>query len=345
MDAAIPEVILWPGSLDLPDAGSEPEVTAELRRIAERTPVAVSMIGLGIPGHAHAGRIRRNVLGNPRVHGVQPRPSRRSARAGWRRCELPDDAGDLPGLATANASLLDEATAAAEAMTWPDERPQSTARVRGRRRRAAADPRLLRTRAEPLGIDVRVVDVEAPGDAAGGVLRPAPAVPGASGAVRDHAALVGAAHSAGALVTIADSAGAVPAAPARRDRGRRGRSAARSVRRTDVPRRTARGYLAVRAGLERTLPCARRVSRDAGGALATGWPADARTAHPAGRRRPANICTARRCCSLMASMFRGVPRPGGAARHRDPYPRWPRGSPPGCGASGVTVEHARSSTP
>jgi glycine dehydrogenase len=65
MDAAIPEVIRWHGTLNLPPAGAEPEVLAELRALADRNQVAVSMIGLGYYGTYTPGVIRRNVLENP----------------------------------------------------------------------------------------------------------------------------------------------------------------------------------------------------------------------------------------------------------------------------------------
>ena len=65
MDAAIPEVIRWHGTLDLPPAASEAEVLAELRALADRNTVAVSMIGLGYHGTHTPGVIRRNVLENP----------------------------------------------------------------------------------------------------------------------------------------------------------------------------------------------------------------------------------------------------------------------------------------
>jgi glycine dehydrogenase len=87
MDAAIPEVIRAHGRLDLPPAATEAEVIAELRALAERNTVAVSMIGLGYYGTHTPAEIRRNVLENPAWYTPPtPRTSPRSARAGWRRC-------------------------------------------------------------------------------------------------------------------------------------------------------------------------------------------------------------------------------------------------------------------
>ncbi|MCY1145131.1 glycine dehydrogenase (aminomethyl-transferring), partial [Actinoplanes sp. Pm04-4] len=65
MDAAIPEVIRWHGSLNLPDAASEEETIAELRAIAGRNRVTTSMIGLGYYGTFTPAVIKRNVLENP----------------------------------------------------------------------------------------------------------------------------------------------------------------------------------------------------------------------------------------------------------------------------------------
>src|SRR5690606_21929335 len=122
---------------------------------------------------------------------------------------------DLTGLPVANASLLDEATAAAEAMTLARRATAGRGGAPGRTRPASdvyvvdADtfPQTVAvppTRAEPLGVTIRVVelDPEDPSslpDCFGVHLQ----YPGASGAVRDHAALVAAAHERGALVTVA----------------------------------------------------------------------------------------------------------------------------------------------
>src|SRR3954471_19932808 len=118
MDAAIPEVIRWHGTLDLPPAASEAEVLAELRALASRNTVAVSMIGLGYYGTHTPGVIRRNVLENPAWYTAytpyQPEISQGRLEA---LLNFQTVVSDLTGLATSSASMLDEATAAAEAMT------------------------------------------------------------------------------------------------------------------------------------------------------------------------------------------------------------------------------------
>ncbi|HEX6870769.1 MAG TPA: glycine dehydrogenase (aminomethyl-transferring), partial [Micromonosporaceae bacterium] len=166
MDAAIPEVIRWHGTLDLPPAASEAEVLAELRAIAGRNTVAVSMIGLGYYGTHTPGVIRRNVLENPAWYTAytpyQPEISQGRLEA---LLNFQTMVGDLTGMATANASMLDEATAAAEAMTLA--RRSSKAKSNVYVVDADALPQTLAvitTRALPLGIEVRVVDL-AGGDA------------------------------------------------------------------------------------------------------------------------------------------------------------------------------------
>ena len=118
MDAAIPEVIRWHGTLDLPPAASEAEALAELRALADRNTVHVSMIGLGYYGTFTPGVIRRNVLESPAWYTAytpyQPEISQGRLEA---LLNFQTMITDLTGLATANASMLDEGTAAAEAMT------------------------------------------------------------------------------------------------------------------------------------------------------------------------------------------------------------------------------------
>src|SRR5688572_28377460 len=158
MDAAMPEVIRWHGTLDLPPAATEPEVLAELRALAARNRVAVSMIGLGYYGTQTPGVIRRNVLENPAWYTAytpyQPEISQGRLEA---LINFQTMVTDLTGLATANASMLDEATASAEAMTLARRSSKSHSNLYV----VDADTlpqtiEVIRTRAEPLGIEVRV---------------------------------------------------------------------------------------------------------------------------------------------------------------------------------------------
>src|SRR3954467_10405836 len=118
MDAAIPEVIRRHGSLALPAGASEEETIAELRAIAARNTVATSMIGLGYYGTFTPAVIRRNVLENPAWYtAYTPYPPEISQGRLEALAKLQTKASALSGLATANASMLDEGTAVAEAMT------------------------------------------------------------------------------------------------------------------------------------------------------------------------------------------------------------------------------------
>ena len=305
MDAAIPEVIRWHGRLDLPEPASEARVLAELRELAAANTVAVSMIGLGYYGTHTPGVIRRNVLENPAWYTAytpyQPEISQGRLEA---LLNFQTVVADLTGLATANASMLDEGTAAAEAMTLARRVAKSKSNVYV----VDADTlpqtiNVIATRAEPLGIDVRVVDVDGdlPEEYFGVHLQ----YPGASGAVRDHAGLVAAAHAGGALVTVAaDLLGlCLLRAP-----GEIGADiAVGSAQRFGVPMGFGgphAGYLAVRAGLERSLPGRLvGVSRDADGAPAYRLALQTREQHIRREKATSNICTAQVLLAVMASMY------------------------------------------
>ena len=341
MDAAIPEVIRWHGRLDLPEPASEARVLAELRELAAANTVAVSMIGLGYYGTHTPGVIRRNVLENPAWYTAytpyQPEISQGRLEA---LLNFQTVVADLTGLATANASMLDEGTAAAEAMTLARRVAKSKSNVYV----VDADTlpqtiNVIATRAEPLGIDVRVVDVDGdlPEEYFGVHLQ----YPGASGAVRDHAGLVAAAHAGGALVTVAaDLLGlCLLRAP-----GEIGADiAVGSAQRFGVPMGFGgphAGYLAVRAGLERSLPGRLvGVSRDADGAPAYRLALQTREQHIRREKATSNICTAQVLLAVMASMYAVYHGPDGlraiAARVHDQAATLAAG----LRAGGVTVAH------
>ncbi|MFI7246585.1 aminomethyl-transferring glycine dehydrogenase [Micromonospora chalcea] len=314
MDAAIPEVIRWHGTLDLPAPASEREAIAELRALAARNTVAVSMIGLGYHGTHTPAVIRRNVLENPAWYTAytpyQPEISQGRLEA---LLNFQTMVTDLTGLATANASMLDEGTAAAEAMTLARRASRSKSPVYVVD--ADALPQtvaVITSRAEPLGIDVRVIDVERdelPAEFFGLHLQ----YPGASGAVRDHRALVDAAHGVGALVTVAAD---LLALTLLRPPGEIGADiAAGTTQRFGVPMGFGgphAGYLAVRSGLERMLPGRLvGVSRDADGNPAYRLALQTREQHIRREKATSNICTAQVLLAVMAGMYAVYHGPGG----------------------------------
>src|SRR5207248_7512503 len=159
---AVPASIREKLALALPPAASEADVAAELRELAGRNRVVTSMIGLGYYDTITPAVIRRNVLESPAWYTAytpyQPEISQGRLEA---LLNFQTMITDLTGLATAGASLLDEATAAAEAMTLARRTSRSKSQVYV----VDADTlpqtiAVLGTRAEPLGIEVRVVDLD-----------------------------------------------------------------------------------------------------------------------------------------------------------------------------------------
>lgn len=306
MDAAIPEAIRWSGTLDLPAPASESEALAQLRALAERNTAAVSMIGLGYYGTHTPAVIRRNVLENPGWYTAytpyQPEISQGRLEA---LLNFQTMVTDLTGLETANASMLDEGTAAAEAMTLARRASRSRSQVYV----VDADtlPQTVAVivgRAEPLGIDVQVVDLdgaELPAEFFGLHVQ----YPGASGAVRDHTAVVDAAHAVGALVTMAAD---LLALTLLRPPGEVGVDiAVGTTQRFGVPMGFGgphAGYLAVRAGLQRMLPGRLvGVSRDADGEAAYRLALQTREQHIRREKATSNICTAQVLLAVMAGMY------------------------------------------
>src|SRR5712691_6718021 len=177
------------GDLNLPAALDEDQVLAELRRLAARNQVLTSMIGLGYYDTITPPVIRRNVLESPAWYTAytpyQPEISQGRLEA---LLNFQTMVEDLTGLPVAGASMLDEATAAAEAMTM-------ARRAAGHGRIFLADAdclpqtlAVLATRAEPLGIELVTAELTPeviaaqPEDELFGVLLQ---YPGASGEIRD----------------------------------------------------------------------------------------------------------------------------------------------------------------
>jgi glycine dehydrogenase len=204
IDVAIPECIRYRAPLAIPQGASEPEALAELRALAARNRVFRSYIGMGYHDTFTPPVIQRKVLENPSWYTAYT-PYQAELAQGRLEALLNFQTAviDLTGLPIANASLLDEATAAAEAMALCH-----AAAPRGRTRflvSSVCHPQtidVVRTRAAARGWDVVVGDhADFPlHDDVFGVLIQYPAT---DGAIHDYRALVERAHGAGALVAVA----------------------------------------------------------------------------------------------------------------------------------------------
>ncbi len=306
VDAAVPGSVRSLDTLDLPPAVSEHQVLDELRRLAASNTIAEPMIGLGYYGTITPGVIRRNVLESPAWYTAytpyQPEISQGRLEA---LLNFQTMVSDLTGLDTANASLLDESTAVAEAVTLMRRR----ATVRSNRVIVDADclPQtiaVLETRLGPLGISLDVVDLGR-GCTRGRLLRPGAAVSGVFGCVRDFEALTAEAHAKGALVTVATD---LLALTLLKPPGEWGADVAvGSSQRFGVPLWYGgphAAFMAVKSGLERDLP-GRLVglSIDAEDRPAYRLALQTREQHIRREKATSNICTAQVLLAVVASMY------------------------------------------
>ncbi|HYU15333.1 MAG TPA: hypothetical protein VEL05_04660, partial [Candidatus Acidoferrum sp.] len=208
VDETVPESIRRRAPLAVPAAEGEYDLLARLRAIAEQNQVFRSFIGMGYYDCITPGVIQRNILENPGWY-TQYTPYQAEIAQGRLEAliNFQTMVADLTGLPLANASLLDEATAAAEAMHMCDALSDG-----GRRGFFVAETchpqtiAVVQTRAEPLGIRIEVGDPSAL-EAGGSTWRDLFGVlvqyPTTDGRIEDYRELIGRAHAAGARVTIA----------------------------------------------------------------------------------------------------------------------------------------------
>ena len=316
-DAVLPAAIRDGDALALPAAATESEAIAELRAFAAGNTVLTSMIGLGYHDTVTPPVILRNVLQNPAWYTAytpyQPEISQGRLEA---LLNFQTMVADLTGLPIANASMLDESTAAAEAMTL--------ARRAGRSKSARfvvdADclPQtiaVVETRARPIGVEVVVADLAdgLPDGELFGVLIQAP---GATGRVIDVAPLAEEAHARGALVAVAAD---LLSLTLLRPPGEAGADiAVGTSQRFGVPMAYGgphAGYLATRTELSRSLPGRLvGVSVDAAGAPAYRLALQTREQHIRREKATSNICTAQVLLAVMASMYAVWHGPDGLRR-------------------------------
>ncbi|WP_067838998.1 aminomethyl-transferring glycine dehydrogenase [Nocardia lijiangensis] len=309
--AALPASILddsAAGALaGLPPAASEHEVLTELAALAHANTVATSMIGLGYYDTLTPPVLVRNLLENPAWYTAytpyQPEISQGRLEA---LLNFQTMVSDLTGMEVANASMLDEATAAAEAMTLL----RRAGRSKSARLLVDADlfPQtrtVLETRAEPLGIEIVEADLSTgvlpEGDFFGVLLQ----APGASGRIVDWTAVIAAAHERGALVAVgADLLAMTLITPP----GEQGADACfGTTQRFGVPLGFGgphAGYLAVRSQFARQLPGRLvGVSVDADGDLAYRLALQTREQHIRREKATSNICTAQVLLAIVAAMY------------------------------------------
>jgi glycine dehydrogenase len=308
IDAVIPESIRRQETLPLgafTQPKSEAEALASLRKLANENLVFRTYIGQGYYGTHTPGVILRNVLENPAWYTAytpyQPEISqgRLEALLNFQQMVM-----DLTGLAISNASLLDEATAAAEAMTLLQRvgKPKSNLFY-------VADDVLpqtievVKTRAKPAGIDVQVGPAaDAASANAFGVLLQ---YPGANGDVRDYRALAEAVHAAGGyVIAAADLLALTLITPP----GEWGADVAiGNTQRFGVPVGFGgphAAYMAVRDEFKRQMPGRLvGVTIDAQGNSALRLALQTREQHIRREKATSNVCTAQALLAIMASMY------------------------------------------
>ncbi|QSZ47908.1 aminomethyl-transferring glycine dehydrogenase [Arthrobacter sp. D5-1] len=309
VDTAVPNDIRQDVALTLQNALSEVEVLAELRKLASKNKTAVQMIGQGYFDTVTPPVIRRNILESPAWYTAytpyQPEISQGRLEA---LLNFQTMVQDLVGLPIANASLLDEATAVAEAVLMM-RRANKNAGARDGKTVLDADclPQtiaIVKGRAEALGFEVEVADLSRglpEGDINGVVLQQ----PGVSGRVFDHSAVIAEAKERGALVTVAaDLLSLTLITPP----GEQGADiAVGSAQRLGVPLFFGgphAAYMAVQKGLERSMPGRLvGVSKDDAGVPAYRLALQTREQHIRREKATSNICTAQALLAIVASMY------------------------------------------
>ena len=319
IDAIVPAAIRRPTSgaeaMALPEALPEHEALEKLAALAAQNEVFRSFIGQGYHGCFTPGVILRNVLENPAWYTAytpyQPEISQGRLEA---IINFQTMVSELTAMDIANASMLDEATAAAEAMTLC----QRVGKSKSVRFFVADDvlPQTLevvRTRAEPLGIEVVVAapTVDAVKDCFAVLLQ----YPGVDGRIADHAALVGAVHGAGGLAIVAADLLALTLLKAPGEWG--ADVVVGTSQRFGVPMGFGgphAGYLATRDAFKRSMPGRLvGVTLDTNGKRAYRLALQTREQHIRREKATSNICTAQVLLAVIASMYAVYHGPSGLA--------------------------------
>ena len=304
----VPPGIRTNQALDLPPAIDEAAVIAELRALAAKNTLTKSLIGMGYHGTHTPPVILRNVLENPGWYTAYT-PYQAEIAQGRLEALLNFQTMicDLTAMEIANASLLDEATAAAEAMAMAHAISKTKSDVLAVATDLHPQTRaVLATRTRPIGIGI--VDV-APGDlAAIGAAQPFALVlqyPGTTGAVRELSPEIAAAHESDALVIVcADPLSLALLTPP----GEMGADiVVGSSQRFGVPMGFGgphAGYLATRDAYKRHMPGRLvGVSLDAAGEPAMRLALQTREQHIRREKATSNICTSQVLLAVIAGCY------------------------------------------
>jgi glycine dehydrogenase len=316
MDETLPASIRQKVPLNLGPALSETDALAHMVKLAEQNQQFTSLIGQGYSGTILPAVIQRNILENPAWYTAytpyQPEISQGRLEA---LLNFQTMVCDLTGLDVANASLLDEATAAAEAMALCERAAQTKSKAFFVDHETHPQTlALLRTRAEPLGWSLVVGDPAKDLDKAdvfGALLQ----YPGTHGAVRDFRAVISALKAKGALAVMAADPLALTLLASPGELG--ADIAIGSTQRFGVPMGYGgphAAYMAVRDALKRSLP-GRLVglSVDSRGQPAYRLALQTREQHIRREKATSNICTAQVLLAVIASMYAVYHGPEGLA--------------------------------
>lgn len=312
----VPADIRMAGDLELPHAVPEHHLLRVLRSIAAENVNARSYLGMGYSGTVTPGVIQRNILENPGWY-TQYTPYQAEIAQGRLEALLNYQTMliDLTGLPIANASLLDEGTAAAEAMTLVMGSHKTRSRFMVAAECHPQTIAVVLTRAEPLGVDVLVAPAAelSPDAETFGVLIP---YPDTDGAVRDPRALIDATHEAGGHVIMAADLLALTLLTPPGELG--ADVVIGNTQRLGVPMGYGgphAAYMTAAESFKRRLPGRIiGVSVDADGNPALRMALQTREQHIRREKATSNICTAQVLLAVMAGMYAVYHGPEGLKR-------------------------------
>src|SRR6266536_6650613 len=346
IDSAIPKNIRLDRQLNLPEAKSESEALAELRAIAKKNKVARSFIGTGYYDCITPPVIQRNILENPgwytayTPYQAEIAQGRLEALLNFQQMII-----DLTALDIANASMLDEATAAAEAMALchavaggGDPGRKKTFFVANNCH--AQTIAVVQTRAKPLGIEIKIGDYSQfkfDSTVFGALVQ----YPATDGAIYDYAEFVRQAHDAGALVVVAAD---ILALTLLKPPGEFGADVAvGNTQRFGVPLGFGgphAAYFATRDQFKRYMPGRLvGVSHDAEGRPAYRLALQTREQHIRRDKATSNICTAQVLLAVIASMYAVYHGPKGLRAIAERVHRLTSQLADGLRALGCTLTH------